>query len=259
MTEGSVQTSSFRVIPAVDVLGREAVRLLRGNYDDITVSESDPFALIKRFVDAGAGVLHVVDLTAARAGVVRRELIERAVAAAAPARVQAAGGVRSTTDARALVDAGAEWVVVGTAAFSSPGLLDDLVTALGERLVVAIDVRDGACRRRRLDAHDPPLAVADAVARAVDAGVSRLLCTAIERDGTLGGPSLGLLESVCSMSSLPVLAAGGVRSADDLAAIEAVGCEGAIVGRAFLDGTMPLSVLGATREVRPTVSTLNVQ
>jgi phosphoribosylformimino-5-aminoimidazole carboxamide ribotide isomerase len=258
MVEASIQPNGFRVIPAVDVLGSEAVRLLRGNYDEVTVSKSDPFALIQRFVEAGAEVVHVVDLTAARAGGVRRELIERAVGASPPARVQAAGGVRSTTDAQALVDAGAEWVVVGTAAFSSPRLLDDLVAALGVRLIVAIDVRDGAVA---VDGwtHTTPLVVAEAVARAVDAGVSRLLCTAIERDGTLGGPSLELLESVCAMSSLPVLAAGGVRSADDLAVIEAVGCEGAIVGRALLDGTMPLSVLAATREGRAAVSTLNVQ
>jgi phosphoribosylformimino-5-aminoimidazole carboxamide ribotide isomerase len=258
VTEGSIRTGAFQVIPAVDVLGSEAVRLLRGNYGEVTSRESDPFALIRRFVDAGAGFVHVVDLTAARAGGVRRELIERAVDAAAPARVQAAGGIRSTSDAHALVDAGADRIVVGTAAFSLQGLLEELVAELGERIVVAIDVRDGAVA---VDGwtRTTPLFVADAVARAVDAGVSRLLCTAIERDGTLGGPSLELHESVCAMSSLPVLAAGGVSSSDDLVAIEAVGCEGAIVGRALLDGALPLSVLSTTRDVHATVSTLNLE
>jgi phosphoribosylformimino-5-aminoimidazole carboxamide ribotide isomerase len=252
------QARACQVIPAVDVLGTEAVRLLRGDYDDVTRREPDPFALIGRFVDAGAAIVHVVDLTSARTGGVRRDLIERAVGAAAPAMVQAAGGVRSTKDAEALVGAGAKRIVVGTAAFSEAGLLEELVTELGARIVVAIDVRDGAVA---VDGwtRTTPLVVGEAVARAVEAGVRRLLCTAIERDGTLGGPSLELLESVCAMSSLPVLAAGGVRSTADLAAVEAVGCEGAIVGRALLEGAVPLSILAASKEVRSTVSTLNLQ
>ncbi len=150
--------------------------------------------------------------------------------------------MRSTSDAAALVAAGAERVVVGTAAFSNSGLLDELVGELGERLVVAIDVRagtvavDGWTQRTSFS-------VPDAVERAKQAGASRLLCTAIERDGTLGGPSLDLLAEVCALSGLPVLAAGGVRSPGDLRAIEAVGCEGAIVGRALLEGLVPLAAL----------------
>ena len=134
---------TFQVIPAVDILGTEAVRLLRGDYDEVTLREADPFALIERVAGAGAEIVHVVDLSAARAGSVRPELVARAVAAASPVRVQAAGGVRSTRDAAALVGAGAVRVVVGTAAFSNSSLLDELVRELGERLVVAIDVRAG--------------------------------------------------------------------------------------------------------------------
>jgi phosphoribosylformimino-5-aminoimidazole carboxamide ribotide isomerase len=252
----SQERASFRVIPAVDVLGMEAVRLLRGDYDAVTAREADPFALIERFVAAGADLVHVVDLSAARAGGVRDELAQKAVAAARPAAVQAAGGVRSTCDATALVEAGAERVVVGTAAFSRSGLLEELVAELGERIVVAIDVRDGAVAVAGWT-RTTPLRVEDAVARAVAAGVPRLLCTAIERDGTLAGPSLELLESVCALSSLPVLAAGGVRSTEDLQAIAAVGCEGAIVGTALLDGSLPLAALGASWDARSAVSTLN--
>ena len=237
------ETATFQVIPAVDILGTEAVRLLRGDYDEVTLREADPFALIERVAAAGAEIVHVVDLSAARAGGVRPELVARAVTAASPARVQAAGGVRSRTDAEALVAAGAERVVVGTAAFSSSGLLEELVRELGERLVVAIDVRAGTVA---VDGwtQETSFSVPDAVARAVQAGVSRLLCTAIERDGTLDGPSLDLLAEVSAVSGLPVLAAGGIRSPDDLGAIEAVGCEGAIVGRALLEGLVPLAALG---------------
>ena len=234
----------FQVIPAVDVLGTEAVRLLRGDYGNVTLREADPFALIERVTVAGAEIVHVVDLDAARGGGVNPELVARAVATAAPARVQAAGGVRSIADATALVEAGANRVVVGTAAFLGDGLLDELVAELGERLVVAVDVRDGVVAVAGCT-QETSLSVADAVERAVRAGVSRLMCTAIERDGTLEGPSLELLEKVCDLSGLPVLAAGGIRSSEDLAAVAAVRCEGAIVGRALLEGLVPLTALGA--------------
>ncbi len=236
--------SEFQVIPAVDVLGTEAVRLLRGDYENVTLREADPFALIERVTVAGAEIVHVVDLDAARGGGVNPELVARAVAAAAPARVQAAGGVRSIADGTALVEAGANRVVVGTAAFLGDELLDELVAELGERLVVAVDVRDGVVAVAGWT-QGTSLSVTDAVERAVQAGVSRLLCTAIERDGTLEGPSLELLENVCTVSGLPVLAAGGIRSSEDLAAVAAVGCEGAIVGRALLEGLVPLTALGS--------------
>ncbi len=238
------QLGTFQVIPAVDILGTEAVRLLRGDYDEVTLREADPFALIERVAEAGAEIIHVVDLSAARAGGVRPKLVARAVAAASPALVQAAGGVRSASDAAALVAAGAERVVVGTAAFSNSGLLDELVGELGERLVVAIDVRAGTVAADGWT-QATSFSVPDAVERVTQAGTSRLLCTAIERDGTLGGPSLDLLAEVCALSGLPVLAAGGIRSPDDLRAIEAVGCEGAIVGRALLEGLVPLAALGS--------------
>jgi phosphoribosylformimino-5-aminoimidazole carboxamide ribotide isomerase len=234
----------FQVIPAVDVLGTEAVRLLRGDYGNVTLREADPFALIERVTVAGAEIVHVVDLDAARGGGVNPELVARAVAAAAPAHVQAAGGVRSIADATALVEAGANRVVVGTAAFLGDELLDELVAELGERLVVAVDVRDGVVAVAGWT-QETSLSVKDAVERAVRAGVSRLMCTAIERDGTLEGPSLELLENVCTLSGLPVLAAGGIRSSEDLAAVAAAGCEGAIVGRALLEGLVPLTALGA--------------
>ena len=203
--------SEFQVIPAVDVLGTEAVRLLRGDYENVTLREADPFALIERVTVAGAEIVHVVDLDAARGGGVNPELVARAVAAAAPARVQAAGGVRSIADATALVEAGANRVVVGTAAFLGDELLEELVAELGERLVVAVDVRDGVVAVAGWT-QETSLSVTDAVERAVQAGVTRLLCTAIERDGTLDG-SLAraagerVRPSPACLSSLPAASA----------------------------------------------------
>jgi phosphoribosylformimino-5-aminoimidazole carboxamide ribotide isomerase len=220
------------VLPAIDLLGDEAVRLLQGDYERVTAFGS-PAELAARFASEGAGWIHVVDLDGARGGRVRPEVLRPIVAAAAPAEVQASGGVRSVADALALLGVGAARVVVGTAAFG--GALDDFVEVLGERLVVALDVRDGVVRTAGW-AESTGLPVDDAIDRCVSAGVLRLLCTAIERDGTLGGPDVELVARVVQRSGVPVLAAGGVRDERDLDALEAAGAEGAIVGRALLEG-----------------------
>jgi phosphoribosylformimino-5-aminoimidazole carboxamide ribotide isomerase len=240
---GAMKTRApFRVLPAIDILDTEAVRLVRGSYDDVALRAPDPFAVVERVVQAGAELVHLVDLTAARSGRIRPEIVRRASASAGAARIQASGGIRSVEDAAALLDAGAARVVVGTAAFGENDLLERLVDGLGEQLVVALDVRDG-----HIAVHgwlqSTTIDVAAGVARCLAAGVPRLLCTSIERDGTLAGPALDLLDEVVRTSGLPVVAAGGIRSLDDVAAVEAVGCEAAIVGRALLEGDVPLSAL----------------
>ena len=146
--------------------------------------------------------------------------------------MQASGGVRSVADAEDLVETGADRVVVGTAAWS---LLDELVVSLGERLIVAIDVRDGVVRTRGWT--EASLDLDAAIDRCVVAGVPRLLCTAIDRDGTLAGPDTDLIARVVQASGLHVLAAGGIRSNEDIEALDEAAAEGAIVGRALLEGS----------------------
>ncbi len=241
--------TSFIVVPAVDILGTDAVRLRRGDYAQVTNRRADPLALVESYRDAGAELVHVVDLDGARAGRIRPEVVRRTSLTAAPARVQASGGVRSLDDAERLLEAGAARVVVGTAAFADADAIDRYADALGERLVVAVDVRDGRVAVGGWT-ETTTVTLEDAVDRCERAGVGRLLCTAIERDGTLDGPDVGLIEEVCARSALPVLAAGGVRTVADLDALARTGCEGAVVGRALLEGTLPLSALGGLETAR---------
>jgi phosphoribosylformimino-5-aminoimidazole carboxamide ribotide isomerase len=236
--------SSLDVIPAVDVLGEDVVRLERGKFDRVVARAADPVALVERFVEAGARRVHIVDLDGARSGRTRPELVRRLAAAAAPARIQASGGVRSLMDAERLLDAGATRVVVGTAAFAEPRALERYAARLADRLVVAVDVRAGRVVVRGWR-RQTEVSADEAAERCAAAGVSRLLCTAVDRDGTLRGPDLDLLARVRERSGLPVLAAGGIRSRFDLRAVEAAGCEAAIVGRALLQGGLPLSILTA--------------
>lgn len=229
------------MLPAVDLLGDEAVRLEQGDFARVAV-RAQPEELLRRFAGAGARLVHVVDLDGARRGLIRTDVISRLAEAAAPAKVQASGGIRSPADAALLLAAGAARVVVGTAALVEPEALEQFVAQLGDRLVVAIDVREGRVAARGwLD--DTSFEAADVARRCAAAGVSRILCTAIERDGMLAGPDLDLLQKVRGASGLPLLAAGGIRSETDLAAVAAIGCEGAVVGRALLDGSLPLSVV----------------
>ena len=222
----------MEVIPAIDLLGERAVRLEQGDYDRST-EYGEPTELARAFAAQGAGRLHVVDLDGARTGRIRTAVLDAIVLAASPLPVQASGGVRSVADAEALVRAGADRVVVGTVAWT---LLDELVASLGDRLVVSVDIRDGVVRTRGWT--EGSLDLEDAIERCVAARVPRLLCTAIDRDGTRRGPDLELVRRVVETSQLPVLAAGGVRTDDDLAALDRAGAEGAIVGRALLEGRL---------------------
>jgi phosphoribosylformimino-5-aminoimidazole carboxamide ribotide isomerase len=220
------------VIPAVDVLDGRAVRLERGAFDSVTREAGDPVELARRFAATGPPLLHVVVLDAARDGGVPLELTRRLATGIAPVPLQLGGGVRTPADAFALFGAGAARVIVGTAAFEQGP--EPYVEALGERLVVAVDVRDGEVRVRGWE-HGSGFSVDEAVDRCRAAGVARLLCTAVDRDGTLGGPDLELMERVVRRFAGPVLAAGGVRGQEDLDALAALGLEGAVVGRALLE------------------------
>ena len=224
----------------MDVLDGQAVRLERGAYDRVAVDGGDPFELIARVAAARPPLVHVVALGAARDGGAPVELARRAVAAAAPVPVQLGGGVRSVADAQALVDAGVARVMIGTAAFG-PLPLDEFVGALGERLVVAVDVADGVVRTAGwLDSSR--LTTAEALARCTAAGVTRILCTAIARDGTMAGPDLELIREVRAGFDGAVLAAGGIRDAADVDAVRRAGADGAVVGRALLEGNFGLTV-----------------
>jgi phosphoribosylformimino-5-aminoimidazole carboxamide ribotide isomerase len=215
----------IEVIPAVDVLGDDAVRLERGDYDAVVERAGDPVTLASRWVEAGAGRIHLVDLDGARSGRTRPELVRAVAGLGVP--VQASGGIRSLADARALIAAGAERVVVGTAAWPDPSPWFEL----GDALVLALDVRDGEVRTAGWTAGSG-LGVDDALARA---GGQRLLVTAIDRDGTLTGPDLALVCRAVAAGGR-VLAAGGIRSLSDVEALAAAGAEAAVVGRALLVG-----------------------
>ena len=221
----------MQLIPAIDLLGDFAVRLEQGDYDRVLFRQPlDEF--FSRVVATQPDLIHVVDLEGARDGALRTEVIARCARLAGVIPLQVSGGIRSLDAATAVLTAGAQRVILGTALWSEPGDLAIYAQALGDRLVAALDVRDGVLAVRGWLA-STGLGVDDAVQRCRDAGVTRLHVTAIARDGTMSGPDLELYSRVCA-SGLKVVAAGGVRNDDDLADLEAVGCEAAVMGVGFL-------------------------
>jgi phosphoribosylformimino-5-aminoimidazole carboxamide ribotide isomerase len=219
------------VIPAVDVLEGRAVRLVQGDYDRVGVEAGDPLALVRRAAAASPPFVHVVALAAARDGGVPVELARAVVGAAAPVPVQLGGGVRSVADVEALREAGVARVMMGTAAFGETPLAE-----FGD-VVVAVDVADGIVRTHGWR-DSSGLTTAAALARCVDAGVTRVLCTAVARDGTATGPDLELLREARTLFAGELLAAGGIRDDDDVAALAALGVDGCVVGRAWLEGAV---------------------
>lgn len=226
------------VVPAVDIRGGRAVRLTRGRREDETVYGQHPAAVAEAFVRRGATWLHLVDLDAAFGDGSNREVVRRVVAAAG-IPVQVGGGLRSADAVEAVLAAGAARAVVGTAAASGRSFMEDVATRFGDRVVVALDT-DG--REVRVRGWTEGAGDLDEVLRRLDeAGAARFLITAIGRDGTLEGPDVHLYERVLRMTDRPVLASGGVRSADDLRALAATGVEGAVVGKALYEGTLDLA------------------
>lgn len=225
-------SGQLEIIPAVDVLGDAVVRLVEGDYERSTRYGDDPVEVVTRWIDQGAGIVHVVDLDGARAGTTNMDLWRRL--GDRGLRIQAGGGIRSADDARAVLEAGADRVVMGTTAVWNPTVL----TALGERVVAAVDVRDGrATGQGWLDEGRPVAAVLDGLA---EAGIARLLVTGIGRDGTMTGPDIEVTGGVVADPRFSVIASGGVGALEDLAPLASLGCEAVVVGRALYEGRFTL-------------------
>ena len=232
----------MELICAIDLLDGGAVRLVQGDYDRRIAADANPAALARRFAAAGCRRLHVVDLAGARAGrPLQLELLAEIVAAARAEAsgviVEAGGGLRSAADVDTLLDR-ADEALLGTAAIEDPAFLRACAAGHPGRIAVSLDLRegrpalDGWLRTREADA----VALAH---RLLADGASRLIVTDTSRDGTLAGPNLDLMVRLrTAIPDAILVAAGGIGSIDDLRALEAAGCDGAVVGLALLTGAI---------------------
>jgi phosphoribosylformimino-5-aminoimidazole carboxamide ribotide isomerase len=232
--------SAFEIIPAIDLRAGKVVRLYQGDYGRQTHYPVDPLEQAHRYRAAGAEWLHVVDLDGARdGGGSHLELIAKI--ARAGSRVQSGGGVRREEDLRRLFDAGVERVVVGSMAVREPAVVERWLADFGaERIVLALDARwkDGAWRVPTAGWTTDEGGLLDGLARHyAAAGARHVLCTDIDRDGTLQGPNLALYRHVhANEPGLRLQVSGGVRAIDDIPAARGTGAAAIVLGRALLEG-----------------------
>ena len=240
------------LFPAIDIRDGRAVRLIQGDYEQETRYDDDPVVAARRWVDGGARWLHIVDLDGARQGApAHGDVIRRMVAAlGSRVHVELAGGLRSLGAIDEVLATGADRVVIGTAALADPSLAGAAIAIHGpERLAVALDVRDGLAVGEGWRQGAPGIRPDEAIRRLADEGVTTFEVTAIDRDGLLGGPDLGLLGELVDLGWGDIVASGGVASVDDIIALRRLNCVGAIVGRALYDGSLDLgAALAAATE-----------
>jgi phosphoribosylformimino-5-aminoimidazole carboxamide ribotide isomerase len=223
--------------PAIDIRGGQAVRLLQGDYARETTYDADPVDAAKRWAGEGAEYLHVVDLDGAKAGASQNLDAVRRIASAVDCPIQVGGGLRDAESVASILDAGAERVVIGTAALRDPAFLAEALEKHGDRVVVSVDARNGKVALAGWTEAGEE-GVVEAVAELSSRGVARFLCTAIEVDGTMEGPALDELNQIAAATEAWVIASGGVGDLshlEDLAREAAPNIEGAIVGRALYE------------------------
>jgi phosphoribosylformimino-5-aminoimidazole carboxamide ribotide isomerase len=223
--------------PAIDIRGGQAVRLLQGDYERETAYDADPVDAATRWAGEGAEFLHVVDLDGAKAGAPQNLDAVGRIAAAVECPIQVGGGLRDATSVNAVLEAGAERVVIGTAALRDPEFLDAVAAEHGERVVVSVDARGGKVSLSGwTEATEKD--VAETVAELSERGVSRFLCTEIDVDGTMEGPAIAELNRIAAATPAQIIASGGVGTLahlQGLAENAAPNIEGAIVGKALYE------------------------
>lgn len=237
------------LIPAIDLKDGHCVRLKQGDMDQATTFGEDPAAMARRWVDAGARRLHLVDLNGAFAGKPKNfaaiKAILKEVGEDIP--VQLGGGIRDMDTIEKYIDSGLRYVIIGTAAVKNPGFLKDACSAFGGHIIVGLDAKDGKVATdgwSKLTGHE----VADLGKKFQDWGVESIIYTDIGRDGMLSGINIDATVKLAQALTIPVIASGGLGSMCDieqLCAVESEGVEGVICGRAIYSGDLDFAAAQA--------------
>ena len=228
----------MELFPAIDLYEGKAVRLLHGNYADMTVYSENPLLIAQDFISCGAKNIHIVDLEGAKDGTTPNlELISKIVSCGLFAEV--GGGIRTEDVAARYLDAGVGRVILGTAAVTDPELLDRLVKRFGERIAVSVDVKDGYAAIKGWQ-ENSSLSCDALCQRLQDTGVKTVICTDISRDGAMRGTNRQLYADLGKRYAMDFIASGGVSSMEDVIALRDMHVYGAIIGKAYYTGAIDL-------------------
>lgn len=229
------------LIPAIDLKDGKCVRLRQGRMDDDTVFSDDPVAVAGRWVGLGAKRLHLVDLDGAFAGKPRNGEVIRAIRSAySDVEIQVGGGIRDEDTIQAYLNAGVDYVIVGTKAVSAPHFVSDVAAEFPNHIIIGLDARDGKVAIdgwSKLSHHD----VIDLAQKFEDDGVEAIIYTDISRDGMMEGVNIEATSRLARSIRIPVIASGGITNLNDIRALGNIvqdGVIGAITGRAIYEGTL---------------------
>jgi len=233
----------MRIIPAIDIIDGKCVRLTKGDYSTRKVYNEDPVEVAKAFEASGIGYLHLVDLDGAKSNHIVNKDVLRKIATATSLQVDFGGGIKSDEDLRIAFENGAAQVTAGSIAARNPDLFLKWLDQYGaDKIILGADSHG-----RKIATHgwqqESDLDVVDFIAGYERKGVSFVICTDISKDGMLQGPSIELYAEILQATGVKLIASGGITSIDDLKAVKALGCEGAIIGKALYEGKIELNEL----------------
>ena len=229
----------MELFPAIDLIGGKAVRLVKGDYAQMTVYSDSPADVAASFEKSGAKFLHLVDLEGARDGSQTnlptiREIIEKT-----GLFVEVGGGIRTLETVERYIGVGADRVIIGTAAVTDPEFLEAAVAKYGERIAVGVDIKDGFVAIKGWT-EKSELSCFDFCQRLAELGVKTIICTDISKDGLLAGTNLELYRELSARFNMDITASGGVSSLDDVRKLAEMNMYGAILGKALYTGNIKL-------------------
>ena len=234
----------IELIPAIDIIDGQCVRLTKGDYGQKTVYSNTPADVARQFEAYGFKRLHVVDLDGAKSKHIVNDSVLRSITSNTRLTVDFGGGIKTDADIEKAFQAGASMVTVGSIAVTQPDLFLSWVSKYGaDRMILGADVRNGkiSINGWKEDSDEDLLPF---LKKYVEAGVKRVLCTEISKDGTLSGPAIGLYQRVmAAYPSLHLIASGGVSSTDDIKALDAAGIPAVVFGKAIYEGRINLGEL----------------
>lgn len=227
------------ILPAIDLLGRKAVRLLKGDYNQVTVYSDSPLEVAEKFKSLGATHIHMVDLDGAKYGTAPNMDIVAEVAEKTGLFIEIGGGIRSMETVKKYIDAGISRVILGTAAICDEDFLKEAVKAYGEKIAVGADVKDGKIAVKGWF-EQSDVTLDEFFLKMQDLGVKNIICTDISRDGAMRGTNLELYRELSAKYSLDITASGGVSSIEDVKRLREMNLYGAIIGKAYYTGAVDL-------------------
>jgi phosphoribosylformimino-5-aminoimidazole carboxamide ribotide isomerase len=234
----------MQLIPAIDIINGKCVRLTQGDYGSMKVYNERPLEVAKQFEDAGLSRLHLVDLDGARAGAVKNWKVLEVIAARTELVIDFGGGIKTEKDVEIVFNSGANWATIGSLAVKDEALFVDWLTRYGAlRFMLGADVKNEKIAVSGwLETTD--IWIYDFIRKYMNHGVTQLFCTDVSKDGLLQGPSVALYKNIINeFPSLHFIASGGVSSINDLEQLAAIGCNGAIIGKAIYENRISLTDL----------------